>query len=657
MIKYISKKTRILNNSSSIKNFLKINNMFCTYEKKTKNYIKYNNLGLYFYNKYRNIRLPHSKSNFRFFFVKYDLMNHKNLSLTKDKFLWSNHLISDISSKTVSFFILKNYYLKNKTYNYKLQKKKTFYELNPNNNKQAYYKKVKKTLYFNKQIRKFLLLIRYFNKLIFLNQLKKIFIKNSYQKILFLINYFYFTNSFFLIHNSFNGNQRLKFRFKNIIKNLFLKLVFSKRLLHYYTRVVRKYQLLIKILKKKKIRKILNKKKFKKNLNLYRLLRVLKVKNKQLKKPFFYKGIFRRLSILTTKAEKRKFYFLNFYHLHLPKKNYSHLFSKFFYKIKNLKKRKKNNFFNKIILKKKLFFFLKRTKKKKIFKKKKLLLNNNIFILKKNIIINLKRYRRKKEFFSLKIYNTNSNLKFFNIKLKNFLFVKTRRKKLKIKRILRRLKKKRRLKKLFMSYKQGRLKRHVWVLAKKKAFCVIKRRKFYYGIYYLQIFYFLQILFRCGKKEKMLNILFEMFNLIYMINQSSIIDFLKISFVALQRIFGFYKKSYKFNRKGRARLFNVRTPYLSLTEYSLRNAANNFAKGVKKNSKTFLFERMLNELKVMKLKKGFAFNEGLVDFRGYKLKKLRKAYKSLIIFLRMENSIPINIKREFYIPITLSLLN
>lgn len=617
MVKTISKKIQTLNGFSSIKKSLKINNMFCTYKKKIKNYIKYNFFDLYFYNKYRKLRLPYERSNFYFFFVKNDLMKFKNLSLTKDKFVCSNQLVSDITNKNVSFFVLKNNYLKRKISSYKLQiKRKSFYELKVN--KQDY-KRVEKNIYFNKKIRKFLILKKYLINLNFLNELKKKFIKIWCQKILLLINnYFCSIKNFF---NSKASNRFLEFTFKIFLKNLTLKLIFSKKLLYYYTRIFRKNQLLTKNLKKRQIRKFFNRTKIKKNLNLYKLLKVLKIKNKKLGKSFSYKSIFKRLSILTTKAKKKNF--LNFYSFDLPKKNYHAIFSAFFYKNKNVKKRNHNNFFNKIILKKKLLFVKANVKKK--------LLSKNNFFFKNKVKINLKKYRRKKELFSLKSYNTNSSLKFFNTRLKNSLFVKNRRKILKIKRILRRLKKQRRLKRLFMFYKRGWLKKQVWILAKKNAFRINRKRQFFYGIYYLQIFYFLQILLRCGKKEKTLNVLFKMFNLIYITNQSSVIGFLKTSFIALQRIFGFYKKSYKLNKKGRARVFNIRTPYLSLTEYSLRNAANNFAKGIKKNSKTFFFERMLNELKVMKLKKGFAFNEGLVDFRGYKLKKLRKTYKSLKI--------------------------
>lgn len=641
----------IVNDLFLIKKSLKINHMFCTYKKKVKNYIKYNNLGVYFYDKYKKSRLSfnnNDKSNLYFFFVNHDLINYKNINLTKDRFLWSNHLISEITNEKISFFMLKKYYLnKVKFLNYRLQKKKNFYELKKINKRN--YKRIGKNIYFNKKLRKFLLLNRYLNKLILINNLKKDFIKNRYQQVVFLLNSFYFSKNLFLINNNNLGKENQKFMFilKDITRALFLKLVFSKKLLRYYIRIIRKSQFLIKRLKRKQKRKFFSQNKQKKNLNLYRLLKKFKIENKRLQRPFLFKGIFKRLSILMGKAEKKSFFFLHFYNLNLPKINHNYLNS-------NILKKNKRFFFNKILLKRKLLVAKIKLREKKLLKKK--LFNNNFFF-KYKFKINLKKYRRKKELFSLKLYNTNSYLKTFNLKLKTALFVKNRRRFLKIKRILRRLKKQRRLNRLYMFYKRGWLKKQVWVLAKKNAFRVVKRRQFYYGIYYLQIFYFLQILLRCGKKEKTLGILFKMFNLIYMSNKSSIIGYLKTSFVALQRIFGFYKKSYKFNKKGRARVFNIRTPYLSLTEYSLRNAANNFAKGIKKNSKTFLFERMLNELKIMKLKKGFAFNEGLVDFRGYKLKKLRKTYKSLIIFLKMVNFAPINIKHEFYLLTILNSLN
>jgi len=59
------------------KESLIINNMFCTYISKNKkrNYVKYNSSQLYFYEKYKNLRLPYNtKFNYNFFFVNYNWM-------------------------------------------------------------------------------------------------------------------------------------------------------------------------------------------------------------------------------------------------------------------------------------------------------------------------------------------------------------------------------------------------------------------------------------------------------------------------------------------------------------------------------------------------------------------------------------------------------
>jgi hypothetical protein len=619
------------------KESLIINNMFCTYISKNKkrNYVKYNSSQLYFYEKYKNLRLPYNtKFNYNFFFVNYNWMYSNPLRMKKDKNLLGNHLNFNIINKINFFFILKRYYLKKGkkeyTSNYNLQKKNfllnTLTKEKKNNN--SYFQGTNNLTF------KFIILNRILSQINANMVLKEKYINEWIYKIIYLINHFFLFSMLNKKENLLDAKITLKF--------LILKLIFLKKLLRYYARILRKIQLMVKHSKKFYVEGSL-----KNNWNIYEQLENIKFRNQYVEKSYLINN---SLIEFYTKGKKKSLN--NFYglkkRLASQQKINSFIFSNFF---SNHKKRK-NFFLNKIVLKKKVLAIplIRKSKKNLIIKKK---FNNRLFF-KYKLKTNLRKYRKKKELFSLKVNNTNSPLKFFNFKLQTRFFVRIRRKKLKIKRILRRLRKQRRLRRLFIFYKRGWLKKQVWILAKRNALRVSKRRQFYYGIYYLQIFYFLQILFRCGKKEKILSILFKMFNLIYTNKNSSIIGYLKTSFIALQRVFGFYKKSYKFNKKGRARAFNVRTPYMSLTEYSVRNAANNFAKGVKKNSKTFLFERMLNEFKIMKLKKGFAFNEGLVDFRGYKLKKLRKTYKALIIFLKMVNIIHIKIKHEFYLHIILN---
>lgn len=619
------------------KKSLIINNMFCTYISKNKkrNYVKYNNSQIYFYEKYKNLRLPYNaKFNCNFFFVNYNLMCTSRTK--KDKNLLGNHLNFDIINKINFLFILKRYYLKNEKkeymfYDYNLRKKKKLFTIliKPKINNNSYFQGARKLT------RKFIILNRILSQMNSNIVLKKKCINEWIYKIVYLINHFF-------LLPILNKKQDL-LDVKITLRNLILELIFFKKLLRYYARILRKIQLMIKHSKKFYVEASL-----KKNWNIYEQLENIKAGKQHVEKSYLINN-----SLIELYAAEVKKKFLNNFHilgkkLAAQQKINNFFLSNFFSK----NKKKKFFFLNKIILKKKISVipFVGRSKKKLKLKKK---FNNRLFF-KYKLRTNLRKYRKKKELFSLKMHNTNSALKFFNFRLQARFFVKIRRRKLKIKRILRRLRKQRRLRRLFIFYKRGWLKKQIWILAKRNALRVSKRRQFYYGIYYLQIFYFLQILFRCGKKEKILAILFKMFNLIYTNKNSSIIGYLKTSFIALQRVFGFYKKSYKFNKKGRARVFNVRTPYMSLTEYSVRNAANNFAKGVKKNSKTFLFERMLNEFKIMKLKKGFAFNEGLVDFRGYKLKKLRKTYKALIIFLKMVSIIHTKIKHGFYLHIILN---
>lgn len=621
------------------KESLIINNMFCTYISKNKkrNYVKYNSSQLYFYEKYKNLRLPYNaKFNYNFFFVNYNWMYTNPLRMKKDKNLLGNHLNFNIIDKINFFFILKRYYLKKgkkeyTSYAYNLRKKnflRTTLTKSKNNNN-SYFQRSNNLTF------KIIILNRILSQINANIVLKKKYISEWTYKIIYLINYFF-------LFSMLNKKEDL-LNVKITLKFLILDLIFLKKLLRYYARIFRKIQLMIKHSKKFHVEGFL-----KNNWNIYEQLESIKFRNQYVEKSYLINNALMEVS--TVKGKKKSLNNFNGLKKRLAsqQKINNFIFSNFF---SNHKKRK-NFFLNKIVLKKKVLVIplTEKSKKNLVIKKK----FNNRFFFKYKLKINLRKYRKKKELFSLKVNNTNSPLKFFNFKLQTRFFVRIRRRKLKIKRILRRLRKQRRLRRLFIFYKRGWLKKQVWILAKRNALRVSKRRQFYYGIYYLQIFYFLQILFRCGKKEKILSILFKMFNLIYTNKNSSIIGYLKTSFIALQRVFGFYKKSYKLNKKGRARVFNVRTPYMSLTEYSVRNAANNFAKGVKKNSKTFLFERMLNEFKIMKLKKGFAFNEGLVDFRGYKLKKLRKTYKALIIFLKMGNIIHIKIKHEFYLHIILN---